>query len=422
MNPNKKPVRAWNWSDSGTRWSSRVTSRPSSSGNQPRRDPSYSNQNSTIPSSTGSVDSRSGFKAEADSDDDSSSRRLQRPFSQYQSFAAINESTTPIFEEGITEGFRTEHSPGFSVPELDQLGPSEEKAHLMANRRSQKSASVTPSVSIARESRANGTPKTSSSLSPVPTSPAPTPVLAPVGTKPLVTNIELWNARRKEIDAKSVESKATLQRYLLEMKKTHAYIVKSTLTAARLDLNARSVFQGNGVGGRPGIIYDEVSPFADMMGIEITATEAKDRKLEIGRFSVRHHGKLHSSSEHKLVIPATVSATPEGLAQMPKYHSYTTLKNNILAEDDEVMRYFPYFGEDAEEEEINQLNLEETFVDRTKASAEDGKKNECKIQSTIKLSSLLTVNRRRNVHNFYQGLPRRARPQCCRRDSLSDCQ
>lgn len=179
------------------------------------------------------------------------------------------------------------------------------------------------------------------------------------------------------------------------MQKTHAYIVKSALTAARLDLNARARC--------PKVVYDSVSPFTDMKGIEISPTEAKERRNEVGRFTIRFHGKV---SEQKVVVPATMSVTPKDLAQMPKYHSYTTLRNNILAEDDEVMRYFPYFGEDAEEEEINQLNLEDTFVDRTKASAEDGVKNECNTP-ILHTPLYLTINtpRCRNVHYFPPPLP-----------------
>lgn len=165
---------------------------------------------------------------------------------------------------------------------------------------------------------------------------------------------------------KSEETRALLRKHLAEMQKTHAYIVKSALTAARLDLNARKP--------PAKVIYDRVSPFKDMKSIEITSAEAKERKCDVGKFAVKYHGK---GVENKFLVPAAISVTPEGLAQMPKYHSYTTLRNNILADDDEVMRYFPYFGEDAEEEEINQLNLEDTFVDRTKASAEDGRRSEC---------------------------------------------
>lgn len=162
------------------------------------------------------------------------------------------------------------------------------------------------------------------------------------------------------------------------MQKTHAYFVKSALTAARFDLDTREP--------PPKVIYDRVSPFKDMKSIEITSAEAKERKCDVGKFAVKYHRK---GVENKILVPAAISITPKGLAQMPKYHSYTTLRNNILADDDEVMRYFPYFGEDAEEDEINQLNLEDTFVDRTKASAEDGKRSEC--ESRPSPSSLLPL-------------------------------
>lgn len=190
-----------------------------------------------------------------------------------------------------------------------------------------------------------------------------------------MTNIAKYNARLQrtaESNTKGEETRTLLKKHLTEMQKTHAYIVKSALTAARLDLNARKL--------PPNIIYDRVSPFKGMKSIEITSAEAKERKCDVGKFAVKFHGK---GVENKFLVPAVISVTPKGLAQMPKYHSYTTLRNNILADDDEVMRYFPYFGEDAEEEEINQLNLEDTFVDRTKASAEDGRRSECELHPPL---------------------------------------
>lgn len=201
--------------------------------------------------------------------------------------------------------------------------------------------------------------------------------------------------RQKNLDAQSARFEEILRNHIAEMKKTHAYVVRSTLTAARLDLNSRTP--------PPGIIYDETSPFEDMKSIEIAVTEAKDKRLDVGRFSVRVHGKAHSSSEIKLVVPATISETPKTLAQMPKYHSYTTLRNNILADDDEIMRYFPYFGEDVEEDE---LHLEDTFLDKTKSSAEEGKNSECKIRDRrplpLRIRPFVDSTRCGAVHNFHK--------------------
>lgn len=225
--------------------------------------------------------------------------------------------------------------------------------------------------------------------------------------KNMATNIEIYNARKKkldqELDAKSSASRSLLLRYLLDMKKIHAHIVRSSLTAARLDINAQSTYDGTPGSGNSSVSYDSQSPFADMPGIDTTVAEAKERGLDVGKFNVRYHNKPHAPSEYRLVVSAVVAETPKTLEKVPKYHSYTTLRNNILSDDDDVMRYYPYLGEDAGDEDINQLNLEETFVDRTRASAEEGKKNECKFvflhQEGLCSSSL---SRCRDVHNFHK--------------------
>jgi len=199
--------------------------------------------------------------------------------------------------------------------------------------------------------------------------------------RPMSTNIEHYNVLRKKLDqeleTRSTPYKLLLQKHLLQMKKTHAYIARGSLTAARLDINARGYYDGSPGSGTPGISYDEVSPFADMGNIDITATEAKERKIDVGRLYIRHHSKPHALSEHRLVLPAKVAETPKDLEKVPKYHSYTTLRNNILSDDDEIMRYYPYLGDEAGDDEINQLSAEETFIDRTRATAEEGKKDEC---------------------------------------------
>ncbi|RPA92541.1 hypothetical protein L873DRAFT_183359 [Choiromyces venosus 120613-1] len=209
----------------------------------------------------------------------------------------------------------------------------------------------------------------------------------------MASNIEQWNARRKkldqELDAKSAPCRLLLQKHLLQMKKTHAYIVRGSLTAARLDVNARGFYDGTPGSGTPGISYDEVSPFVGLGSIDITVTEARERKIDVGRFYIRHHSKPHALSEHRLTIPTKVAETPKNLEKVPKYHSYTTLRNNILSDDDEIMRYYPYLGDEAGDDEINQLSAEETFIDRTRATAEEGKKDECAAMYTTFIHDFL---------------------------------
>lgn len=87
--------------------------------------------------------------------------------------------------------------------------------------------------------------------------------------------------------------------------------------------------------------------------------------------------------ELKFQVKANIAPSPaaEGKPPLPKYHAYLTLRNNILAEDDEVMRYFPYFGEDAaENDDLAALNLEEAFVDKTKNAQEENMRAESELR------------------------------------------
>lgn len=173
--------------------------------------------------------------------------------------------------------------------------------------------------------------------------------------------------------------KSLLHKYLKEMKEEHVYVVKSVLAAARLEMNQQPVFRGMDGQGIPGVKYDNVSPFRNMRSIalDISVTEATQR-TDIGRFSTKPHVRSNTTTpEQKLFVPITVGKTPDNIAAVPKYHSFTTLRNNILAEDDEVMHYHPYFGEEAADNDVQQLHLDETFVDRTKIAEIEGKKNEC---------------------------------------------
>lgn len=103
---------------------------------------------------------------------------------------------------------------------------------------------------------------------------------------------------------------------------------------------------------------------------------------QISRLQNYPHKPTVSTPEVKLICKGHIAVSPQsqGLPKMPKYHAYTTLRNNILAEDDEVMRYFPYFGEEAAENDtLDTLNLEEAYVDRTKSMQEDNQRGESKL-------------------------------------------
>lgn len=130
----------------------------------------------------------------------------------------------------------------------------------------------------------------------------------------------------------------------------------------------------------------------------------KEKDLTTGRFTMRvcrllgpltviflfadqiiqHYTKPgNPGPEVKLQVKGHIAPSPsvKGIPPLPKYHAYITLRNNILAEDDEVMRYFPYFGEDAADNNvIDMLNLEEAFVDKTKNAQEENMRAESKFK------------------------------------------
>src|SRR4051794_24741581 len=61
-------------------------------------------------------------------------------------------------------------------------------------------------------------------------------------------------------------------------------------------------------------------------------------------------------------MTAPLTKHPAASELVPKYSSYTSLRRNVLAEDDDKLRYFPYFGDD-----INDGGaLQELYSDWTK--------------------------------------------------------
>lgn len=168
--------------------------------------------------------------------------------------------------------------------------------------------------------------------------------------------------------------KAVLHSYLSEMKEDHAYVVRNSLAAARLDINQRQVYKGNGIGGLPGIQYDDESPFKDMHSVAITTAKAAELKPnEIKKFTAFHYLKPHTASHHKLILKTAVlrSISPPP-PEVPKYRCFTTLRKNISADNDENLRYLPYFGEDAQDEDSTRMELQELYVDKTAQTVREG--------------------------------------------------
>lgn len=169
-----------------------------------------------------------------------------------------------------------------------------------------------------------------------------------------------------------------LLKYLMDMKKDTVYMAKNVLAAARMDLNRRYLYGGSGQGVNPGVIYDEESPFKSMKSIQTQATSGAGRNQTF-RFRVTRYTKPNTSLPPTTIeMPTTLAEVTPGIPIPKKCRAYTSLRNNIIADNEEDMRYLPYFGENVPEDVIDELDLSEIFVDKTKLSAEDGKAMECK--------------------------------------------
>ena len=179
-------------------------------------------------------------------------------------------------------------------------------------------------------------------------------------------------------DPENSRIKNILLKYLMDMKKDTVYIAKNVLAAARMDLNQRYLYDGSGQGVNPGVIYDEESPFKPMKSIQTQATSGAGRNQTF-RFRVTRYAKPNTPSPPVTIeMPTTLAKITPGIPLPKKCRAYTTLRNNIIADNEEEMRYLPYFGENVAEDVIDELDLSEIFVDKTKLSAEDGRVMECK--------------------------------------------
>jgi len=180
------------------------------------------------------------------------------------------------------------------------------------------------------------------------------------------------------LDARSLEIKEILQRYLTDMKKDNVCLVKNVLAEARADLDSRSVYSSDGKGGHRNIIYDDVSPFKKMKSKQKLLRDVDVSKQEGFAFKVRHFTKPGPSTLNEIYVPTVPCNVTPGTPLPRKCRAYTTLRSNIIADNQEEMRYLPYFGEDdSEKNPLTDLRLGELFVDKT-ASNQDAMNMECK--------------------------------------------
>ncbi|KAH0537931.1 hypothetical protein FGG08_005413 [Glutinoglossum americanum] len=158
-----------------------------------------------------------------------------------------------------------------------------------------------------------------------------------------------------------IEMTTLLRKYLAEIAEDHDYFVTGMLR----DDNMRPAKFATSCGRfycGPTEHFEAESPIKGMKAIQFPS-------MPKGLYDASKYGKLsatiwksHNSKpvESRMIASLTKhSATTEFV---PKYSSYTSLRRNVLAEDDDKLRYFPYFGDD-----INDGGaLQELYSDWTK--------------------------------------------------------
>lgn len=134
-------------------------------------------------------------------------------------------------------------------------------------------------------------------------------------------------------------------------------IVQSWLPHARrcfqrgspLDDDHRSSRVASGESTTPGYHLQKASPFGSMKSVQTscpskTASTGSATTIQQDIYAERQHTKGVKSF---LSVPIT--AYKSGTVDVPPYTTYVSLKQNVLAENNKQLLYWPYFGEDQNE-------------------------------------------------------------------------
>lgn len=190
---------------------------------------------------------------------------------------------------------------------------------------------------------------------------------------PKPTSAERPVKKRKESELQDFDDEEqriyqALKKHLNESQEDHAYIVRYALMCARLDNDMIPPYEGKGIGGRPGIIYDDESPFKDMKPIANLPASATGKNVsQLSVFYSVGAGKMNGRTI--LRIPGIPMPIPEGLPPMPGHHWFSKLRRNITTEDDTIYRYIPYFGDNDGVEFVPPRGMYET--DRSASTYEN---------------------------------------------------
>ncbi|KAK9240494.1 hypothetical protein V1525DRAFT_448022 [Lipomyces kononenkoae] len=158
------------------------------------------------------------------------------------------------------------------------------------------------------------------------------------------------SAHNYEFDEKSIRTE--LRQHIIRVRQKHETIVSELLTDSRL----KSTVGNEAVKPSTGLScsLEDFVPKAK-------ASESSQMKFSLAAF----HKNTHWAPLKKQIVRPSISLP--FVAPLPLYKDYTPLTMGVHVEDDEVLRYLPYFGENGEEDG---LNLEEIFEDKTESHAE----------------------------------------------------
>ncbi|KAK9461481.1 uncharacterized protein V1516DRAFT_676090 [Lipomyces oligophaga] len=151
--------------------------------------------------------------------------------------------------------------------------------------------------------------------------------------------------------------------FTISIMQTHEVLVTETLKSARLATRIRERETSD--------LLD--TPTDHLLVPQRTPKQQSKRTLKL---SIEIFQKS-SASNKRTAVETPISL--DYVAPLPLYKDYTPLSVGINVEDDEYLRYLPYFGENGEEDG---LNLEEIFEDRTESHSEQLRKEKAQFFST----------------------------------------
>jgi hypothetical protein len=158
-----------------------------------------------------------------------------------------------------------------------------------------------------------------------------------------------------DIDISNLKASASvvediLNKHIDELRVTHSLNVKHALSRHRLcydrdiqEKKKKGALSEDFVPTIPEKFLQKESPFADMKPMQTTVKAAsKAANLHLVQEVLTSSGKTSNKSYMSVPIARYRSDAPE----VPYFHEYVTLRENVLTENNRVLMYWPYFQED----------------------------------------------------------------------------